>query len=127
MTPVTVAPPKRKVEARIDGRSVTIVEGSTRLSLLTHAGVVYAYAERDGYADCLDEVEDDFRESAVRGAKLLAPLLTETGSFAEFQWAVAGLAGFLGHDLFARLIGNLDLYEGEFHYALLDHTIPIDP
>ncbi|TWT89951.1 hypothetical protein Mal64_03330 [Pseudobythopirellula maris] len=103
------------------------VNNSMQLALLSHAGVVYAFAEREGYAECLDEIEDDFREAATIGASRLSPLLANTGNFEDFQWGVAGLAGFLGHDKFARLLGNLDYYEEEFHYVLLDHTIPVEP
>lgn len=101
-------------------------EPRLKIALLTHAGVIFAEGEKDGRADCPDFIEDDFLACAPHGAGLLAPILAETEDFQEFQWAVAALAGFLGHDLFARLLGNLELYEGEFHYALINDTLPVD-
>ncbi len=46
---------------------------------------------------------------------MLAPLIPLARDFDTFKWAVAGLAGFMGHRSFARFLDGLDLYEGQFH------------
>jgi hypothetical protein len=98
-----------------------------KLSILTSAGLIYASAGKDGWADCEDFLEDEMREIAPAAASALASFLPATEEFVEFQWGVAALAGLLGHDSFARLLCNLDLFEGKFHHQLLDHPIPVYP
>jgi hypothetical protein len=55
---------------------------------------------------------------------MLAPLLPLATDFDAYKWAVAGLAGFIGHHSFARFLDGLDLYEGRFHHALLPEPFP---
>ena len=55
---------------------------------------------------------------------MLAPLLPLATDFDAYKWAVAGLAGFIGHHSFARFLDGLDFYEGQFHHALLDEPFP---
>jgi hypothetical protein len=54
----------------------------------------------------------------------LAPLVPLAPDFDAFKYAVAGLAGFMGHHSFARFLHGLDLYEGQFHHMLLDRPFP---
>jgi len=55
---------------------------------------------------------------------MLSPLLPLATDFDAYKWAVAGLAGFIGHHSFGRFLDGLELYEGQFHHALLDQPFP---
>jgi hypothetical protein len=55
---------------------------------------------------------------------MLSPLLPLASDFDAYKWAVAGLAGFIGHHSFARFLDGLDLYQGQFHHVLLDEPFP---
>jgi hypothetical protein len=57
---------------------------------------------------------------------MLASLLPIATDFDGYKWAVAGLAGFMGHHSFARFLDGLDHYEGRFYHALLDGPFPSD-
>jgi hypothetical protein len=94
------------------------------LTLLTHAGVIYANSERPGAVPCPVFLREDFIAAASDGAKMLSPLLPLATDFDAYKWAVAGLAGFVGHHSFARFLDGLDLYEGQFHHVLLDQPFP---
>jgi hypothetical protein len=94
------------------------------LTLLTHAGVIYANADGPGAVACPAFLRQDFVASASDGAKMLSPLLALATNFDAYKWAVAGLAGFIGHQSFARFLDGLDLYEGQFHHVLLDEPFP---
>jgi len=94
------------------------------LALLTQAGVIYANSDGPIAVPCPAFLRDDFTASASEGAKLLSPLLPLATDFDAYKWAVAGLAGFIGHRSFARFLDGLDLYEGQFHHALLDEPFP---
>ncbi len=95
------------------------------LTLLTHAGLIYANSDSPGAISCPDFLLDDFMASASDGAKMLAPLLPFGHRLIDSdKWAVAGLAGFIGQHSFARFLDGLDLYEGRFHHALLNEPFP---
>jgi hypothetical protein len=66
------------------------------LTLLTHAGVIYANSDRPGAVPCPAFLQKEFRDLASEGAKLLAPLLPLATDFEAYKWAVAGLAGLWG-------------------------------
>jgi hypothetical protein len=94
------------------------------LTLLTHAGVIYANSNGPRAVPCPAFLREDFTASASEGAKMLAPLLPMATEFDAYKWAVAGLAGFIGHRSFARFLDGLDLYEGQFHHAFLEKPFP---
>ena len=94
------------------------------LTLLTHAGVIYADSNGPAAVPCPAFLRDDFIVAASDGAKMLSPLLPLATNFDAYKWAVAGLAGFIGHHSFARFLAGLDLYEGQFHHVLLDEPFP---
>lgn len=96
------------------------------LTLLTHAGLVYASSDQPGAVACPVFLQEEFRDGASQGAERLATLLPLAADFDAFRWAVAALAGFMGHHSFGRLLGGLDLFEGQFHHALLDKPFPRD-
>ena len=50
--------------------------------------------------------------------------LAHNHEFDDFKYLIAALAGFSGHGRFGRLIEGFDLYQDQFHHALLD--TPID-
>jgi len=94
------------------------------LDLLTHAGVIYANSDRPGAVLCPAFLRDEFTASAPAAAELLAKLLPSATDFDSFKWAVAGLAGFMGHHSFGRFLDGLDLYEGKFHHVMLPEPFP---
>jgi hypothetical protein len=94
------------------------------LTLLTYAGIIYSNSDGPGAIPCPAFLREDFIASASAGAKMLSPLLPLATDFNAYKWAVAGLAGFIGHHSFARFLDGLDLHEGQFHHALLDEPFP---
>jgi hypothetical protein len=94
------------------------------LALLTHAGMIYANSEGSGVVPCPEFLQHEFAASASIGAKMLAPLIPLATNFDSLKWAIAALAGFMGHYSFARFLDGLDLYQGQFHHSLLDEPFP---
>ena len=94
------------------------------LTLLTHAGVIYANSHSPGAVPCPAFLREDFIALASDGAKMLSPLLPLATDFDAYKWAVAGLAGFIGHHSFARFLDGLDYYEGKFHHLWIDGPFP---
>jgi hypothetical protein len=93
------------------------------LTLLTHAGLIYASSDKPG-ASCPEFLKDEFEASAKIGAKKLSEVITLAQDFDSYKWAIAGLAGFMGHRSFARFLDGLELYEGRFEHVLLDEPFP---
>ena len=94
------------------------------LDLLIYAGVIYANSDRPEAVQCPEFLREEFTASAPAAAELLATLLPSAKDFDSFKWAVAGLAGFMGHHSFGRFLDGLDLHEGQFHHVLLDGPFP---
>jgi hypothetical protein len=94
------------------------------LTLLTHAGFIYANSEGACVVPCPQFLQHEFAASASIGAEMLAPLVPLAANFDLFKSAVAALAGFAGYLSFARFLDGLDLYRGEFHHTLLDEPFP---
>jgi len=94
------------------------------LTLLTHAGIIHANAGEQGAVPCPAFLREEFIASAHDGAKMLSPLLPLATDFDSYKWAVAGLAGFMGHSNFARFLDGLDYYEGKFHHILIGGPFP---
>ena len=94
------------------------------LHLLTHAGLIHANAGSPGAVPCPAFLSEDFMASASEGAKMISPLLPLATAFDDYKWAVAALAGFLGHHSFTRFLDGLDLYDGQWHHHLLNGTFP---
>ena|ERR1051326_188301 len=94
------------------------------LTLLTHAGLIYANAAGHGAVPCPVFLREEFRASASEAAKMLAPLLPLATDFDAYKWAVSGLAGFIGQNEFARFLEGLDFYECRFHHMLIGGPFP---
>jgi len=94
------------------------------LTLLTHAGIIHACSDGPCSTPCPAFLREDFVSSASDGAKMLSPLLPLAIDFDAYKWAVAGLAGFLGHRSFARFLDGLDFFEGKFHHQLIGGPFP---
>ena len=106
---------------------ISLARGATpesALMLLTHAGMIHANSDLPGAVPCPAFLQAEFTMSASDGARLLAPLLPLAVDFDAYKWAVAGLAGFMGHRSFARFLDGLDLYEGNFHHMLIGGPFP---
>lgn len=95
------------------------------LELLIHAGLIYANSNAPEAVRCPEFLRNEFAVYANEGAKRLAPLLTITKGFDNYKWAVAGLAGFLGQNEFARFLDGLDYYEGRFYHLLIEGPFPL--
>lgn len=100
------------------------VEPEMALTLLTHAGLIHAHSRHRAAVPCPEFLQKEFRTSAADGSEMLARLLPLTTSFDAYKWAVAGLAGFLGHHDFARFLDGLDFHEGRFHHLLIGGPFP---
>lgn len=100
------------------------VSANDALTLLIHAGDIYANSDGPGSVPCPPFLSEDFSTSASGAAKLLASLLPLATDFETYKWAVAGLAGFMGHHTFARFLDGLELYQGRFHHMLIDGPFP---
>lgn len=94
------------------------------LDMLIHADLIYARSDGPYAAPCPLFLQADFQAAATVGAQMLSPLLSLAAEFDHYKWAVAGLAGFLGHNRFARFLEDLDFYEDRFHHTLLDEPFP---
>ena len=94
------------------------------LMLLTHAGLIHASSDQPKAISCPPFLQEEFTLTAREGAEMLSALLPQAGDFATFKWAVAALAGFVGHRSFARFLDGLDFYEGKYYHALLDAPFP---
>jgi hypothetical protein len=94
------------------------------LTLLTHAGIIYANSDGPGAVPCPSFLREEFIAAAPDGAKMLSPLLPQAVDFDTYKWAVAGLAGFIGQHSFARFLDGLDYYEGKFHHVLIGGPFP---
>ena len=99
-------------------------DGRKRLSLLTHAGCIYADSTKVQAVECPRFLQDEFDSYAQRGAKALSPLLADTTDFDGLKWAMAGLAGFLNQHEFGRMLGKLDLYRGNFYIDGYEGILP---
>jgi hypothetical protein len=99
-------------------------ETRARIELLTHAGLLCASTGRPKAPSCPNFLLADYREAAKVGAEMLAPLLSKTETFEGFKYAVAGLAGFLGHTEFGLFLEPLELYQDQFHHPWLEQPIP---
>jgi hypothetical protein len=94
------------------------------LEVLTHAGLIYANSDVQTGVACPEFLKAEFAQFGAEGAKLLAPLLTVAKDFDSYKWGVAGLAGFVGQNKFARFLEGLDYFEGQFYHQLIDGPFP---
>lgn len=92
--------------------------------LLTQVGLIYASVGRRDSVPCPAFLQQEFSASAPIAAQQLSELLPLARQFDEFKWAVAALAGLMGHQPFARFLDGLDLYEGRFHHASIEGPFP---
>ena len=100
-------------------------EPKQAITLLTHAGLLCADADRAKTHPCPEFLLFEYRHAASEGAKLLAPLLPETEGFVGFKYAVAAMSGFLGQWEFTRFLETLELYEDQFHHPWFER--PMSP
>ena len=96
------------------------------VALLTHAGLLCADADRAKTRPCPEFLASEYRQAAIEGARLLAPLLPEANDFDGFKYAVAATAGFLGNWEFARFLDTLEFYENQFHHPWFEKPMSPD-
>jgi hypothetical protein len=94
------------------------------LPLLIRAGMIHANSDRPGAVPCPIFLQDEFNASPPDGARMLAQLLPLAVDFETFKYAIAGLAGFMGHHSFGRFLDGLDLYQRKFYHVLLEVPFP---
>lgn len=94
------------------------------LSLLTHAGLIYADSDHPRAVPCPEFLREEFAASAPIAAQALGQLLPLATEFYTYKYAVAALAGFIGHRSFGRFLDGLDLHKGEFYHSLLEKPFP---
>lgn len=100
-------------------------ETEEAITLLTHAGLLCADADRAMIRPCPEFVLAEYREAAREGAQLLAALLPEADGFDTLKFAIAALVGFIGHWELTRFFETLELYENKFHHPWFEK--PMSP
>src|SRR5262249_17570788 len=104
----------------------SVVKHSEGIDLLIHAGLLCASTGQANARPCPDFLLADYREAANKGAELLAQHLSKIRKFENFKYAVAALAGFIGHENFGRFLEPLELYEGQFHHPWFEQPRAAD-
>lgn len=96
------------------------------IALLTHAGLIYVSSRDSDAAACPSFLIEEFNKSAAVGVGALSSLLPFATDFDSYKWAVAGLAGFIGLDMFAQFLDGLDYHQGKFYHRLIDGPFPAE-
>lgn len=96
------------------------------IEALIRAGLIYASSDAPEAVSCPEVLKIEFEQVRSEGAKKLAPLLTLAKDLDSYKWGVAGLAGFLGHNNFARFLEGLDYFEGRFYHLSIYGPFPLE-
>ena len=95
--------------------------------LIIQAGLTCAAAQSPVAVPCPPDLESDFASTKELGRKMALSQLASDHDFDNFKNLLAALAGFSGHGRFGRIIEGFDLYENQFHHALLDDPFDDEP
>jgi hypothetical protein len=98
--------------------------GKMALLMLIHAGLISASSQSQIAVPCPADLATEFQATYNLGRSMVLAQLAHNHEFDDFKYLIAALAGFSGHGRFGRLIEGFDLYQDQFHHALLD--TPID-
>ncbi len=97
------------------------------LQMIIHAGLICASAQSSTAVPCPPDLELEFSHTKLIGRKMALSLLEGDHDFESFKYLLAALAGFSGHGRFGRIIEGFDLFENQFHHALVDQPLDDEP
>ncbi len=97
------------------------------LQMIIHAGLICASAESPMAVPCPSDLEPEFAITKLIGRKMALSQLIGDHDFDNFKYLLAALAGFSGHGRFGRIIEGFDLFENQFHHALVDDPLDDEP
>lgn len=97
------------------------------LQMVIHAGLICASAQSSTAVPCPPDLELEFSHTKLTGRKMALSLLEGDHDFESFKYLLAALAGFSGHGRFGRIIEGFDLFENQFHHALVDDPLDDEP
>ncbi len=101
--------------------------GDLAYQMIIQAGLICAASQSKIAIPCPPDLESEFQTTKELGRKMALLLLAHDHEFDNFKYLLAALAGFSGHGRFGRIIEGFDLYENQFHHALLDDPLDEEP
>ena len=102
-------------------------QGDIALQMIIQAGLTSASAQSETAVPCPLDLESEFSEMKILGRRMALSELARDHDFDNFKYLLAALAGFSGHGRFGRIIEGFDLFENQFHHALVDEPLDDDP
>lgn len=102
-------------------------DGDIALQMIIQAGLTCASAQSQTAVQCPPDLESEFTEMKILGRRMALSELARDHDFNNFKYLLAALAGFSGHGRFGRIIEGFDLFENQFHHALVDDPLDDDP
>ncbi|MCU0707577.1 MAG: hypothetical protein MUF23_04740 [Pirellula sp.] len=97
------------------------------LQMTIQAGLICASAQSQTAVPCPPDLESEFANTKVVGRKMALSQLACDHDFNNFKYVLAALAGFSSHGRFGRIVAGFDLFENQFHHALLDDPLDDEP
>ena len=101
--------------------------GELAAQMIIHAGLICASSQSQSAIPCPPDLESDFVAAKEVGRRMALTQLAHDHKFDTFKYLLAALAGFSGHGRFGRILEGFDLYENQFHHALLDDPLEDEP
>ncbi|TWT51465.1 hypothetical protein Pla22_42430 [Rubripirellula amarantea] len=95
-------------------------DGSIALQMIIQAGLTCASSQSETAVPCPPDLESEFANTNDLGRRMVLSQLVNDHDFDTFKYLLAALGGFSGHGRFGRIIEGFDLFENQFHHALLD-------
>lgn len=102
-------------------------ENDLALQMIIQAGLTCAAAQSPTAVPCPPDLASEFAATKNRGRKMALSQLAFDHGFDNFKYLLAALSGFSGHGRFGRIIEGFDLYDNQFHHALLDNPLDDEP
>ena len=102
-------------------------DGNLALQMIIQAGLTCASSQSKTAVPCPPDLESEFANTKEIGRRMALSQLAHDHDFDNFKYLLAALAGFSGHGRFGRIIEGFDLYENQFHHALLDDPLDDEP
>lgn len=102
-------------------------DNNLALQMIIQAGLTCASAQSPKAVSCPPDLEAEFANTKQLGRKMALSQLSHDHDFGNFKYLLAALAGFSGYGRFGQIIEGFDLYENQFHHALLDDPLGDKP
>jgi hypothetical protein len=102
-------------------------DGDLALELVIDAGLICAASQSSTAVACPPDLESEFVAAKRLGRQMVLSQLAHDHGFDNFKGLLAALAGFSDHGRFGRIIEGFELYEDQFHHALLDNRLDDKP